>query len=84
MSREFNYADFARFSQPPDKHCCSKAGEPAVCMVNVAKRVGDLKMEHLSIDFIRNNITVIFGHSGSGKSTLIKMICGTSPTSDVC
>ncbi|XP_070387732.1 phospholipid-transporting ATPase ABCA3-like isoform X2 [Dermacentor albipictus] len=68
--------DAANKSQPPDKHCCSQAGEPAVCMVNVAKRVGDLQMEHLSIDFIRNNITVIFGHSGSGKSTLIKMICG--------
>ncbi|KAH8039644.1 hypothetical protein HPB51_008237 [Rhipicephalus microplus] len=62
--------------QVPEKHCCNPAGEPAVSMVDVAKRMGDIQMEHLSVDFIRNRITVIFGHSGSGKSTLVKMICG--------
>ncbi|KAL1435524.1 hypothetical protein MTO96_000188 [Rhipicephalus appendiculatus] len=68
--------DAANQRQVPEKHCCNPAGEPAVSMVDVAKRVGDIRMEHLSVDFIRNRITVIFGHSGSGKSTLVKMICG--------
>ncbi|XP_077513084.1 phospholipid-transporting ATPase ABCA3-like [Amblyomma americanum] len=62
--------------QPPDMHCCSSAGEPAVSLVDVKKRVGNVEMEHLSIDLIRNRVNVIFGHSGSGKSTLVKMICG--------
>ncbi|XP_049270228.1 phospholipid-transporting ATPase ABCA3-like [Rhipicephalus sanguineus] len=68
--------DAANQRQAPEKHCCNPAGEPVVSMVDVAKRVGDIQMQHLSIDFIRNRITVIFGHSGSGKSTLVKMICG--------
>ncbi|XP_077553647.1 phospholipid-transporting ATPase ABCA3-like [Haemaphysalis longicornis] len=60
----------------PDGHCCNPAGEPAVTVLDVRKHVGNIQMDHLSIDFICNRITVIFGHSGSGKSTLVKMICG--------
>ncbi|XP_077553553.1 phospholipid-transporting ATPase ABCA3-like [Haemaphysalis longicornis] len=62
--------------QAPDGHCCNPAGEPAVTVLDVRKHVGNVHMDHLSIDFICNRITVIFGHSGSGKTTLVKMICG--------
>jgi phospholipid/cholesterol/gamma-HCH transport system ATP-binding protein len=51
--------------------------EPIIQIKNLVTRFGDRTiLDHIDIDFYRDEVTVILGGSGSGKTTLLKSILG--------
>ena len=63
------------------KHAATELREPAARAVDLFKQYGSgdtgvIALDHVSVEFARNQFTAIMGPSGSGKSTLMHTMAG--------